>query len=90
MYQCGACGGTHFGRFPVQLKTGKRLARCGKVVYLVIARTYRGTGPSRRRMTPAQWRLSRQVPDLLRAEQGMTERALAARLTSAARPCTPS
>ena len=41
MYQCGACGGTHFGRSPVELKTGKRLARCGKVVWLKIARTYR-------------------------------------------------
>jgi hypothetical protein len=41
MYQCGACGGTHFGRSPVELKTGKRLARCGRVVWLVIARTYR-------------------------------------------------
>lgn len=42
MYQCGACGGTHFGPSPVELKTGKRLARCGRVVWLVIARTYRG------------------------------------------------
>jgi hypothetical protein len=41
MYQCGACGGTHFGRSPVELKTGKRLARCGRVVWLKIARTYR-------------------------------------------------
>jgi hypothetical protein len=42
MYQCGACGGTHFGRSPVELTTGKRLARCGRVVWLVVARTYRG------------------------------------------------
>lgn len=41
MYACTACGGTHFGRSPVELKTGKRLARCGRVVWLVIARTYR-------------------------------------------------
>jgi hypothetical protein len=42
MYSCGACGGTHFGRSPDELTTGKRLARCGRVVWLVIARTYRG------------------------------------------------
>jgi hypothetical protein len=42
MYQCGACNGTHFGRSHEELVTSKRLARCGRVVYLVIARTYRG------------------------------------------------
>jgi hypothetical protein len=42
MYQCGSCGGTHFGRSPVELITGKRRARCGRMVWLVIARTYRG------------------------------------------------
>lgn len=44
MYQCGACGGTHFGRSAAELVTGRRRARCGRVVFLVIARTYRGTG----------------------------------------------
>jgi hypothetical protein len=42
MYSCGACGGTHFGRSRVELTTGKRLARCGRVVWLIISRTYRG------------------------------------------------
>lgn len=42
MYQCEACGCTHFGRSPIELTTGKRTARCGRVVWLVIARTYRG------------------------------------------------
>lgn len=42
MYACGACGGTHFGRSPVEVKTGKRLARCGRVVWLRVMRTYRG------------------------------------------------
>jgi hypothetical protein len=42
MYQCGSCNGTHFGRSPVELTTGKRRARCGRIVWLVIARTYRG------------------------------------------------
>lgn len=46
MYQCGACGGTHFGRSPVELTTGERLARCGRMVWLVIARTYRGRSDS--------------------------------------------
>ncbi len=41
MYQCTACGGTHFGRSAVELSTGKRLARCGRLVWLVISRTYR-------------------------------------------------
>lgn len=43
MYRCGACGGTHFARSKTELTTGKRLARCGKVVWLVIARNY-GSG----------------------------------------------
>jgi hypothetical protein len=42
MYQCGACGGTHFGRSRTEMTTGKRRARCGRVVWLVIARVYRG------------------------------------------------
>ena len=42
IYQCHACGGTHLGRSPVEVTTGKRLARCGRVVWLVISRTYRG------------------------------------------------
>jgi hypothetical protein len=42
MYRCGACGGTHFGRSREELSTGKRTARCGRIVWLVIARTYRG------------------------------------------------
>jgi hypothetical protein len=46
MYACGSCGGTHFGRSPVELTTGKRLARCGRLVGLVISRTYRGRADS--------------------------------------------
>jgi hypothetical protein len=42
MYPCTACGHTHFGRSPVELTTGPRRARCGRLVYLVIARVYRG------------------------------------------------
>jgi hypothetical protein len=41
MYRCGACGGTHFARSQEELITGKRLARCGRQIWLVIARTYR-------------------------------------------------
>ncbi len=41
MYRCGACNGTHFARSREELTTGKRLARCGRVVWLVVARTYR-------------------------------------------------
>jgi hypothetical protein len=41
MYRCGACGGTHFARSQEELVTGKRLARCGRVIWLVISRTYR-------------------------------------------------
>jgi hypothetical protein len=45
MYKCGACGGTHFARSREQLVTGKRRARCGRRVWLVIPRTYpAGTG----------------------------------------------
>lgn len=43
MYYCQACSGTHLGRSPVELATGKRRARCGRMVWLVIARTYRGS-----------------------------------------------
>ena len=42
MYRCGACGATHFGRSPVEVTTGKRIARCGRTVWLIVARTYRG------------------------------------------------
>lgn len=44
MYRCPVCSGTHFGRSPVQLVTGKRVARCGRVVWLVIARNYTSPG----------------------------------------------
>jgi hypothetical protein len=40
MYACHACGGTHFGRSREQLVTGKRLARCGRRVWLIISRNY--------------------------------------------------
>ena len=43
MYRCGACGGTRFGRSRAEVSTGKRTARCGRVVWLVISRTYRGS-----------------------------------------------
>jgi hypothetical protein len=44
MYRCPVCSGTHFGRSPVQLVTGKRVARCGRMVWLVIARNYTSPG----------------------------------------------
>jgi hypothetical protein len=40
MYRCPICSGTHFGRSPDQLISGKRLARCGRMIWLVIARNY--------------------------------------------------
>lgn len=40
MYSCTACGGQHFGRSRTELQDGPRRARCGAVVWLVIARTY--------------------------------------------------
>jgi hypothetical protein len=43
MYGCGACGGVHFGRSPEEIKTGKRRAACGRIVYLVVRRVYRGS-----------------------------------------------
>lgn len=45
MYRCGTCNGTHFGRSREALTTGKKLARCGRVVWLVIARNYSAPGP---------------------------------------------
>jgi hypothetical protein len=42
MYRCPICSGTHFGRSPVQVTTGRRLARCGRMVWLAVARNYSG------------------------------------------------
>jgi hypothetical protein len=42
IYGCPVCSGTHFGRSPVQVTTGSRLARCGRMVWLVVARNYSG------------------------------------------------
>jgi hypothetical protein len=41
MYKCGSCGGTNFARSRKELTTGKRLPQRGRMVWLVIARTYR-------------------------------------------------
>jgi hypothetical protein len=40
MYTCGACGGAHFGRSRDPITTGKRTARCGRTVFLVVRRTH--------------------------------------------------
>jgi hypothetical protein len=45
MYRCGTCNETHFGRSREALTTGKKLARCGRVVWPVIARNYSAPGP---------------------------------------------
>lgn len=41
-YRCPWCEASHLGRSPYQIETGIRRSRCGRRVWLVIARTYRG------------------------------------------------
>lgn len=41
-YRCPHCEASHLGRSPHRIETGLRRSRCGKRIWLVIARTYRG------------------------------------------------
>lgn len=41
-YRCPHCEASHLGRAPHRIETGLRRARCGRLVWMVIARTYRG------------------------------------------------
>lgn len=43
-YPCPHCGSSHFGRSREQITNGVRFSRCGRRIWLVIARTYRGKG----------------------------------------------
>ena len=44
-FRCPHCNGWHFGRTRDEAKvTGPRRARCGRLVVVVAARTYRGRG----------------------------------------------
>lgn len=41
-YRCPGCGGTHFGRSREAVASGPRRARCGRMLWLVVARVHRG------------------------------------------------
>lgn len=46
-YRCPVCRGTHFGRIRTAgYDGGQRRTRCGRTVWIVIARTYRGEAAS--------------------------------------------
>jgi hypothetical protein len=60
---------------------GPRRAGCGRAVWVIVRRTYRGiASKGGAGVTPAQWRLSRRVTAMLTAGSGMTDEALAERL----------
>lgn len=41
-YRCPHCGASHFGRSPNRIESGIRRSRCGRKIWLIIARTYPG------------------------------------------------
>lgn len=43
-YVCPACGSGHFGRSTTSDASGVRRSACGRLIYVKVARTYRGKG----------------------------------------------